>query len=285
MRSNNFKTILFGVILISLFLLFNPVYAGAHGDGLNSFFLINNETTKQYHINSTSLTDFNLPQSTASETYLAGEGISFEIDTADLPFTEVIVKQSQFFWDFGDGIKGFGLKNSHSYKKTGSYILKIEVSAGGQPPQILQTTLINIVPDKNYQLPKSVISVNGYEGGGDPTKDFLESKFDMDFNFDGSKSTASSKISEYIWDFGDQTSGTGQKITHRYDTNPYAVFPVLRIKTEDGFIADSMVQIKEGDRAANPLAGESLQEKLFVGVFLLLIIYGGYFLVKSFKKT
>ncbi|EKD90925.1 MAG: hypothetical protein ACD_30C00056G0002 [uncultured bacterium] len=239
------------LFLTSYFIFVTSVFA--HLVGQPPFFKVNGIYADIYNVSSTSLADFNLPQDIVKENFLVGENINFEIDAPVLPVPEEILKQSEFSWDFGDGTKGVGLKNTHVYKKTGSYIVKVEVSAGGQTPQILQTTLINIVPDKNYQLPKAVISVNGWSGTGDPTKEFLETKFDKDFNFDGSKSISSSKITEYIWDFGDQTSGTGVMVTHRYDTNPYAVFPVLRIKTEDGFIADSMVQIKEGNPATNPL--------------------------------
>ena len=157
-----------------------------------------------------------------------------------------VVEKTKFLWDFGDGATAQGLKNSHSYTKPGTYFMDIKADSGeGFEPQLLQSTAINILPDKNYKLPKVVIEID-WKQSKDPLLDIVEVDFSKSLTFDGSKSDpGSSEIVEYIWDLGDQTSRAEPTFIYQYKENPYAVFPMLRIKTKDGFIADSFVQLSD----------------------------------------
>lgn len=286
--------------LLIVFLLFvsffNASLAQAHLLGQPPFFKINGVYTDIYSVMSTSLPDFDLPQDIATGTYLVNTPINFEMELNILPISAEIIEQSKFSWDFGDGTTGEGTKNTHIYKKPGSYILEVNVSAAGQEPQLLQTTLIHILPSSDYKLPRASFTVNGWKPSGDPTVDMLNTKFEEEFSFDGSGSSGGdSKITEAKWDFGDGVEGKGLVTKHTYTSQPYAVMPVLRIKTEDGFISDSFVQMKEGaianplgylgEKASNPtLGGLSLTEKLFVGVVILVLIYGGYFVLAKILR-
>lgn len=233
-------------LVLALFLLLSPGKVYAHAIGQPPFFKINDVYTDYYPVPSTSLEGFYLPQDISKTNYKVGDNLNFEIDTLALPAPPEIIAKTNFTWDFGDGEKAGGLKNNHSYNKPGTYFLEIKAdSRDGGEPQVLQSTAINILPDQNYKLPKAVIEING-KSSKDPFLDILEADFGKQITFDGSKSDpGSSEITEYFWDLGNQTSRTGPKFTFKYDENPYAVFPVLRVKTKDGFISDSYVQLSE----------------------------------------
>lgn len=229
-----------------LFLLLSPGRAGAHAIGQPPFFKINGVYTDYYPVPSTSLEEFYLPQDISKTNFLVGDVLQFEIDTTAMPAPPEIIQKTKFSWDFGDGQKTEGLKNSHSYTKPGTYFLEIKADSGdGGEPQVLQSTAINILPDQNYKLPKSVIEING-KTSSDPLLDIIEVDFNKQIKFDGTKSdSGSSEITEFFWDLGNQTSKAAPEFTFKYDENPYAIFPVLRIKTKDGFISDSYVQLSE----------------------------------------
>ncbi len=274
--------ILFFLLLFTVPSTLSPSLA--HMVGQPPFFKVNGQFSPYYSVPTSSLPDFNLPQDMAPTNFLIGEVIDFEIDSTLLPVPKEVIDRTTFIWDFGDGGSASGLKNSHSFKRKGSYVLTLKADAGdSMGPLVIQSVMLNIVPDKNYQLPKSNIVVNGWESK-DPLTDMLESSFEAEYKFDGSKSSGgSSKIVEYFWDFGDGKSGEGPKANHRYTTNPYTVFPLLRVKTEDGFIADSFVQIKDkGALANNPgvvakdnptVKKPGILKVVFIGAGILVGIY------------
>ena len=146
-----FKKILglLGILGIFGFLVTQNV--SAHLAGQPPFFKVNGKFSDLYRVPTTSLPTFNLPQDGFSEPFLINESINFEIDKTLLPVPPDIADQTEFTWDFGDGSSGTGLKNTHQYKKMGSFILVISAKYKGDaaPPQLLQSLLLNIVPDKN----------------------------------------------------------------------------------------------------------------------------------------
>lgn len=235
----------FNLVCLVIILMF-PYSVTAHSIGQPPYFKVNGIFTDYYPVPSSSLADFKLPQDIATGVFLINTPIDFEIDPALLPVPAEIVDKTKFLWEFGDGEKAEGLKNSHTYLKPGTYFLDIYAdSEGGFEPQLLQSTAINIMPYKDYILPKSVITVNGKESS-DPLLDLIDVNFTGKQKFNGNRSEAgSSSIVEYFWDLGDLNYAEGKEIIFAYDENPYTVFPVLRIKTKDGFIADSFVQIKD----------------------------------------
>ena len=72
----------------------------------------------------------------------------------------------------------------------------------------------------------------------------------------------------------------GKSFKYKYSENPYTVFPVLRIKTADGFISDTFVQIKDekafgSSTGISNLANELPDWKMIVlGVIVSLILAG-----------
>lgn len=248
------------IVSISLILLLSSS-AFAHVAGQPPFFKVNGKYANLYPVPASSLYEFNLPQDLPQDPkFLVNQPISFILDTSMLPVPPEVVKQSKFDWDFGDGQKGSGLSNSHTYNKIGSFILSINVDDGTTPqPQLLESALINVVPDLNYQLPNAAILVDGQQSS-DPLTDILNVDFTKPVSLDGSKSTSASSITSYFWDFGDQTKGNGIVVTHTYKTDSNQVFAVLRITNSDGFFADQFVEFKSQVLGGqNPLSNQTAQ--------------------------
>ncbi|MEX2027902.1 MAG: PKD domain-containing protein [Candidatus Curtissbacteria bacterium] len=274
------------VILVILLKVFLPAGVFAHLAGQPPFFKVNGVYSGLYPVPTTSIADFPLPQDLGPDNYLVGKPIDFEIDTNQLPVPSDIVQKTTFSWDFGDGGEGSGLKNSHTYTKPGSYRLTIhaeyEQVSGNQ---LFQSVLLNVLPSPDYQLPKAKISVNG-KTSRDPLVDILRFPYGTELTFDASGSSApSSKIVEYFWDFGDsQTSGEA-KTTHTYskDLPQQQVFPVLRIKDENGFIADSFVEIDNAKSGAIRKPSGVLG-KIFLGVGAIGAIVVGFLIFTRGKR-
>lgn len=236
----------FFALLLLLTVLIFPSFVSAHAIGQPPYFKVNGVFTDYYPVPSTSLADFDLPQDIVKDPILVNQELQFEIDKAALPVPAEVVEATKFSWEFGDGGKAEGLKNSHTYSKPGTYFMKIYAqSEDGFEPQLLQSTAINVVPSRDYKLPKAIIEIDGRQSK-DPLLDILDVNFTKEIKFDGSNSEGGgSQISEYFWDLGDQSSQSQVSFQYEYKDNPYTVFPLLRIKTVDGFIADGFVQVKD----------------------------------------
>ncbi len=233
--------ILVPFILYTLYAI--PVIS-AHTFGQPPFFKVNGEYANLYPVPVTSLYNFDLPQDLAPGNYLLNQPINFEMDKGRLPAPPEIVLKTKFSWDLGDGTHAQGLSTTHTYTRGGSYILKIYADDGTTPnPQLLESALINILPQSSYQLPQAKILINGKESH-DPLSDVLSADLKDSLPFDGSKSTSSNKITEYFWDFGDQKSGFGVNQAHTYPKDLSQIFIVLRIKDENGFLSDNFVEIQ-----------------------------------------
>lgn len=278
------------LILALLILTLNSTFltqnSYAHLAGQPPYFRVNGIFTDYYPVPTSSIPDFNLPQDIARDTYLVNEKIDFEIDQKLLPIPEEITQKTAFFWDFGDGEKAEGLKNSHAYKKPGSYVLVINATTQSDPkPQLIQSMLLNISLSKDFKLPKALFKVNNFQSK-DPLTDILNTSLRKDLKFDASISESSSPITEYLWDFGDGTTGKGSKVTHKYTNNPYTVFPVLRIKTADGFISDAFMQITDENSydvvsAKNKMPQENPIAYLYLGLLGFGILGSILYIIKK----
>lgn len=262
---------------ISIAALLSPFAVSAHLFGQPPFFKVNGQYAQLYPVPVSSLYNFDLPQDLPPTNYLVNQSINFELDKNRLPAPPETIAKTKFDWDFTDGEHAQGLKVTHAFTKIGSYIMKIYADDGTTPkPQMIESALINVLPDKNYQLPKAVISVNGKQSK-DPLTDILHFNLHDNLQFE-----CSGGISCF-WDFGDQTSAYGKTQTHKYATNLSQVFVVLRVKNADGFIADNFVEIKNDTGAKNNVStpsktepsqqlGKSNQLPITIGVIIAFII-------------
>ncbi len=231
-------------ILLGILFLFFPKITFAHLVGQPPFLKINGKYANLYPVPLTSLNNFNLPQDAASENYLVNTIVSFELDQKNLPAPPDVIAKTKFTWDFGDGATLEGLVQKHSYSKIGSVILDVYADDRTTPkPQIIEKVMLNILPNHDYQLPQAVISVNG-QMGKDPLTDILQFKFGEELNLDARNSKSSGKIVSFLWDLGDQSFSDKAQTPHTYAKDLTQVFPVLRIKDDNGFISDSFVELQ-----------------------------------------
>lgn len=269
------------LVLAICFLGFTPSGVSAHLAGQPPFFRINNVYSSLYPVPSTSLNDFELPQDLAAENYLVGQELEMEIDKSQIPVLPDVVAQTQFFWDFGDGQKAQGLKNNHTYTKAGTYIMKIDAQYQSDQPQLIQSTMIHILPSGDYKLPVAKIAVNGVESK-DPLLDVLKFDFSNSIAFASDKSEATGKIVSYFWDFGDGQSSKEKNPQHKYTFEDIQLFPVLRIQDENGFIADAYVSLEdqEEDALASVVSPGFLEKyKIPIALWALVIIIGAVFFI------
>jgi hypothetical protein len=289
------KKVLYSLIFI-LYSLILPASASAHLAGQPPYFRIDGQYSPLYPVPLTSLSDFPLPQDMAPGTYLINQNLHMDMDITRLPAPPDVVKKTQFSWDFGDGDKGAGLSQDHTYKKMGSYILTIKAFDGTTPaPQLLESVLINVLPDWNYKLPVAVIKVEGQQSK-DPLTDILRMPLGRSLHFDASSSKAdSSRIVSYFWDFGDQKSSSQVTEDHSYTKDTTQIFPVLRVKDANGFIADNFVEVEnqlvtDGAVSSNPNVQAPSNTKkgyttpVILGLAAVLII-GGMALKKRSKRN
>lgn len=247
-------SIIFIVFLIAALSIITQRPIFAHGSGFPPFFKIDGELANPYFLQNVGVYSsiLNIPQDDAGKNYLPDESIDFEIDKTKLEtvFTPDVMDKLKFAWNFGDGTKGDGEKNSHSYKKPGSYILEITADYGdpNTQPLLIESALIQIVPDKNYKLPHAVIVINGKQG---EKKNYNILDFDLNdsLTFDGRSSKSdSSKITSYSWDFGDDIKGEGSSVSHRYQLPQAFATAILRVKDNKGFFSDSYVNIRNSGK-------------------------------------
>ena len=233
--------------LLAAFVVPYPIYA--HALGLPPFFKINGTIAISSPLQTvrTIQSGFESAQDVAHTAFMVGEPILFNIDTNILQsaYPADIFKKMEYDWDFGDSNIGTGEKNVHFYSKPGSYILSVNANYGddviSQEP--IESVVLNILPDKNYKLPKAKIKING-KTLKDPLKDSHSFDLQQELTFDASGSIApSSKIVEYIWDFGDGTTSNEPITVHRYSKAYSYITPTLRIRDEQNLLSYAFADI------------------------------------------
>ena len=271
-----------------------PSTTHANGAGLPAFFKINDTLAvsnplQQFGITASS---FLIPQDLAPENYIVKEPIQFDIDQKPLQsvIPPELLKKTTYTWDFGDGTKSEGLQNTHTYNSIGSYILILTINiyeeGAKDPTKFVDSFLINVVPHKGYKdLPKSIIVLNNTKVN--VTKNTFE---DLNFNnsitLDASQSKSSSKIVQYLWNFGDGETSTQPVVTHKYKKDAYFQTVVLRVKDSNGFISDAYVGLRNNSQ--DPAEKKKSINKLIIGgaiglTFIILVVV--ITLKKKYRKN
>jgi len=139
------------------------------------------------------------PTANAGGPYTGKVGQSITFDGSKSTDSDGTV--SEYSWDFGDGATDITQNPLHTYNTAGTYTVKLVVkdNKGAISTESTTTVLIeveNSVPVANAGGP--------YSG-----------KVGQSITFDGSKSTDSDgTIKDYLWDFGDGSSGSGLSPSH-----------------------------------------------------------------------
>jgi LPXTG-motif cell wall-anchored protein len=279
------KILSLGLALTFLF----PGIAAAHSVNQPPFVYINDAATTFYSIGYASSPALNLPQDASPNNYVVNDEIAFRIDTSALPVFPEDLPNITFHWDFGDGTKKDGLEVQHQYIKAAPTLLSLTTTdkRNNEPPQLLDTVLLNILPSKDYQLPQAIIEVNS-QRSTDWRTDILNADFNKKVSFDGSRSIpGSSPITSYIWDLGDQQVSRDMKPTHMFNPVISTAQPVLRVIDSSGFYSDTTVQLSNSTlaplTAASTTAVSSAQTgktPLYLSILGIVILAGGvtYFL-------
>lgn len=240
-----------GFILCFLFIV--PSQVNAHLAGQPPYLRINGQYTNLYPVPVSSADTFNLPQDLAQGTFTVGEKLQFVMESDKLPAPPEVIKKTTFTWDFGDGSPTLtGLQAEHTYTRMGSFVQIIYADDGTlSQPQLLSSVLINVLPSTDYKLPTPKIYVNQLSPD-DPLTQPLKFDLTKPLQFDGSKSQdGTGKIVSYEWDMGDGTTKTSPLFQSSYSSQTNQVFPVLRIKDENGFIADTYIELETGNPVEN----------------------------------
>jgi PKD repeat protein len=165
---------------------------------------------------------------------------------------------NSFLWDFGDGTTGGGATPTHIYSKPGTYrvLLTIKGDQVGESDNTDRDEMIAIVvsaPEAKSTYPR-VVAVS------------------TSVQFDASESSSEgADITFWEWDFGDGTSGEGEKVDHTYSTpGRYLVKLTVETGTETERKATSTQSFITVNSSPTADAGEDQ----LVGVNQLTILNG-----------
>jgi len=131
--------------------------------GQPSYFKMDGVYTRLYPYPSNFKIGVELPQDIAPKDYTQGQIIQFEIDTTRFPGVDPqAIKNTKFYWKFGDGAIAEGLKNNHAYQQQGNYVLKILADDGKTPtPQLFESVAIKILPKPAKESSNSLYIIFG----------------------------------------------------------------------------------------------------------------------------
>ncbi|MCP4406149.1 MAG: PKD domain-containing protein [bacterium] len=121
-------------------------------------------------------------------------------------------------WDFGDGQFGVGVKPTHLYSHAGEYTARLIITVAGESEcanisEAEVSIKVIAAPIASFQAKESACA-----GESIP--------------FDAGESKASDgNITEFLWDFGDENSDSGEQVSHAY-TTPGTYHATLRISTD-----------------------------------------------------
>ena len=293
------------VLFVSLlcFITFQKeVYAHSRGVPILK---INGVLTKVYPIESSSIEPYLGDSSdVSSEKYLVNQNLDFDFEasrSAEVmePIRGQNLEKVTYIWNFGDGSgeqKSTTPQKRHTYTKMGSYIMEIvadfsQTSTADYPKQIVQSTLIHILPSKDYKLPEPIIKINGQIVPGDNSvlgnfpkevigdspfarlransRERLEFDFNKRLSFDASNSkSASSRIIQYQWDLGQGDVEKNKNASIKYKLPQALTTAVLRVKDENGFIAEAAVDLENSGK--NEPSGFSLEETISPTILIVL---------------
>ncbi|MEP2533298.1 PKD domain-containing protein [Shimia sp.] len=179
----------------------------------------------------------------------AGQPVDFAVVLGNEPDTGEPVAYN---WTFSDGGTAEGTSVSHVFEEPGIYLATLE------------TTLEGGVQDCGKLVTRHKVFVNAPPEPNIDGPDTLAVGELVTFDASGTED-ADGVITNFAWDFGDGTTGTGVAGSHRYDApGTYQ----LRLAVQDDAGVDNSVVVLERDVVVNPvpIAGLETPPALCAGV-------------------
>ena len=129
-------------------------------------------------------------------------------------------------WNFGDGNTGEGTSPEHTYAQSGTFTVTLTVtSSKGKKATVthdVQVTRINKDPEASFTF----------------NCEQLECTFDA-----GDSSDPDGTVNDYAWDFGDGQTGSGETVSHTYESAA-ARNVTLTVTDNDGGTATKTKEVK-----------------------------------------
>ncbi len=136
---------------------------------------------------------------------------------------------TRYIWSFGDGTIGFGETLYHTYTKKGNYTVTLTITDAYNQTD---TTSIQVIVVKPNHLPCAIIYTP-----------LMHATVGENITFDGSLSyDPDGTITAWMWDFGDGSQASGEKIMHRY-TTPGNYTVTLTVTDNDKSVASNTTRI------------------------------------------
>ena len=132
----------------------------------------------------------------------------------------------EYRWDFGDGNMGTGLVATHSYDRAGTYTVTFTASNGRSMDSESMTTTVVAPP-----VAASVVSINSTPN---PSTTGQTVRFSSNVRGDTPL--------DYMWNFGDGTTGTGANPTHVY-SQPGTYTVSLTVRNNAGSDTATLTQV------------------------------------------
>ena len=185
----------------------------------------------------------------------AGESILFDASAS----TDNDGSIDFYRWNFGDGTSELLAKNpTHTYQTDGTYTVTLTVIDD-----------LGATDTITFSVPVGV-DANQYPTAdpGGPYEGMVEEIV----VFDGTQSTDSDgEIEEYMWDFGDDTTGSGATITHSYsEPGSYLVTLTVTDNYGDSHAESTTVSVNAPEEPEETPGFEFIL--LVIGIILLLLV-------------
>jgi len=200
-----------------------------------------------------------------------GETVTFDASGSSDPDGTIV----GYEWSFGDEATATGITASHSYSSAGTYTVTLTVTDNNG---LTGTTTKSVTVAPHEIEPQA------------PSASFTSSPHSPEVgetaSFDASGSSdPDGTIVNYIWDFGDGTTGAGKTATHSYDSEgTYTV--TLTVEDNDENTADTTRTIKVTE-VPGPDEAEGFPYWILIPIIVAIVIAAlviWYFLKKKKPK-